>query len=567
MKNVVGNEKSNLQSNFQFSKPCFLFIVGAFCYWCSLPPFGFWFLVFLVPVFWTFVIEHHKPIRFRAIYFGAFFFWIASIWWIACPHPLTTLGLLALSAYLSVYWLFFFYVSRIAVWRFKIPVVLAVPVCWIGCEYLRNHILGGFSFCSLEHALYRQPLLIQIADIGGGYFVGGMIMLIGSAVGSGIGALRTGRISIQSCIGYFFAGIIFIATIGYGFVQTSGFRTNKPNLTIAVLQGNIPVRLNGDSEQIEKTLKQFIDLAEKTVQNAQAEGKTLDLIVLPETVCPIPLLKYNNDLKPAEFDWTEEFVEYCNYQFKQLRIFVKQLGVPVLVGLSTLVFEEPPEPKRLNSALLIDPKNDQTDFRYDKIQLVMFGEYIPFSKYLPKNFFLKTLCQEAGRGVKPVAIPLGEERLFLSVNICFESTMPHFVRNQILTLKKQGKEPAILINMSNDGWFWFSQQIDQHLATHIFRAVENRRPYITATNGGFSAIIDSRGIIRNIGQRREAESVVDFVSAIDYETPLYHYIGDIPAIICMMILFTLFLSECYKNLVAFRKTTTTTTTILPPHGN
>lgn len=527
----------------------FLFIAGLFCYWVSLPPVGFWFLVFLVPVFWSFVIEHPKPIHFRNIYFGSFFFWLASIWWIACPHPLTTLGLLALAAYLSVYWLIFFAASRIAVHSFHVPVIFAAPVCWIGCEYLRNHILGGFSFCSLEHALYRQPLLIQIADIGGGYLVGGMIMMIGSAVGSGIDSVLKKRISVNHCVWCFFAGIVFVAAIGYGYVQMSELRISKSNLTIAALQGNIPVRLNGDSEQAEKTLKQFIDLANQAVLNVslQTEMKPLDLIILPETVCPIPLLKYNSDLKPTEFDdWTEEAVEYWNDQFGELRIFVKQLGVPVLAGLSTLFFEEPPEPKRLNSALLIDPKNDQIDSRYDKTQLVMFGEYIPFSQYLPKNFFLKTLCQEAGRGTQPVAIPLRDGDVFLSVNICFESTLPHFIRNQILTLKKQGKEPAILINLSNDGWFWFSQQIDQHLATHIFRAVENRRPYITATNGGFSAIIDSRGVIQKIGRRREAEAVIGSVPARDYTTPVYHHIGDLPAIVCMLAVSVLILSGWYK---------------------
>ncbi|MDR2755764.1 MAG: apolipoprotein N-acyltransferase [Planctomycetaceae bacterium] len=544
MKRVGKNEKNN----YQFLILSFLFIVGAFCYWVSLPPFGFWFFVFLVPVFWTFVIEYPKPIRFRIIYCGAFFFWIASIWWIACPHPLTILGLLALAAYLSIYWLLFFAVSRIAVCCFEIPAVWAVPVCWIGCEFLRNHILGGFSFCSLEHALYRQPLLIQIADIGGGYFVGGLIMLIGSAVGSCLVSLLNRKISIHRCISFFFAGIIFAAALVYGFVKTTDFHTGNSTLTIAVLQGNIPLRLDDGVEQVEKTLNQFINLTNQSLQNAQAERKSLDLIVWPETVCPIPLLEYSSHLKPTEFEnWSEESVEYLNNQFRQLQMFVKQLGVPVLVGLSTLVFEEPPTPNRLNSALLIDPKNNQTNFRYDKIQLVMFGEYIPFSKYLPQNFFLKTLCQEAGRGVEPIAIPLGGERLFLSVNICFESTIPHFVRNQILTLKKQGKEPAILINISNDSWFWFSQQIDQHLATHIFRAVENRRTYITATNGGFSAIIDSRGVIQKIGQRREAESVIGSVSAMDYETPFYHYIGDIPAIICMICLFILIPAGWYKN--------------------
>ncbi|MDR0608539.1 MAG: hypothetical protein LBG58_00325, partial [Planctomycetaceae bacterium] len=73
MKSIGVTEKKNRL----FSKVNFLFIAGAFCYWVSLPPSGFWFLVFLVPVFWTFVIEHPQSICFRTIYFGTFFFWIA----------------------------------------------------------------------------------------------------------------------------------------------------------------------------------------------------------------------------------------------------------------------------------------------------------------------------------------------------------------------------------------------------------------------------------------------------------------------------------------------------------
>jgi apolipoprotein N-acyltransferase len=497
-------------------------------------------LIFLVPVFWVFVIESPKPVRSRTIYFSAFIFWIASIWWIACPHPLTTLGLLALAGYLSIYWTFFFAVSRTAVHSFRIPVVLAVPVCWIGCEYGRNHLLGGFSFCSLEHTLYCQPILIQIADIGGGYFVGGMIMLAGSGIGTVFNRKFSAKYRIANGI---LAGLVLAATVGYGFSRTAEFRLNKSNLRIAALQGNIPVRLNGDSEQSEKTFQQFIELAANAVRNANAEGKPLDLIIFPETVCPIPLLKYGNNFNPSDFNWTPEMVEYWEEQLDQFQYFVQQLGVPVLVGLSTLVFEETPEPKRFNSAILIDPKTGVTASRYDKIQLVMFGEYIPFSNYLPKNFFLKTLCQEAGRGTEPVAMPLRNGLVSFSVNICFESTIPHFVRDQVLTLKKLGKEPAILINISNDGWFGFSQQIDQHLATHLFRAVENRRPYITATNGGFSAIIDRSGRIKKIGQRGEAGIVVDSVPAERGAATVYQQIGDLPAIACTLGIFALILAS------------------------
>jgi apolipoprotein N-acyltransferase len=518
-----------------------MLVLGAVCYFAALPPLGLGLAAFLVPICWYFVIDRPEPIKLRWVYLSALLFWIASIWWIACPHPLTSLGLVALAAYLSIYWVLFFATSGIAVRRLHLPASFAIPVCWVGCEFLRFHLLGGFSFCALEHALYRFPVLIQMASFGGEYLVGGLMMFFGS-IAAGIikeswkNDNKSGK----------FKRIFIRLIIAFGVLQfvaaQSIFRLPSPPypspLRIAALQGNIPVSLNPEPDYARKTFRQFADLSFQAVTEAKKIGKPLDLIVFPETVCPINALYFNGSTKPSDLGWTdEEAAEWEN----QLRAFVQQLDTPVLFGLSAFVFENNTDPKRLNSALLVEPKTDEM-YRYDKVHLVMFGEYIPFSEYLPDNFFLKTLCQEAGRGNEPVAFPLVElgvnHYFYASVNICFESSIPHLIRNQIKTLKKQRKEPSVLINISNDGWFWFSQQIDQHLATHVFRAVENRRPYVSATNGGFSVFIDPYGNIKQIGKRGAAEAVVGEVQGYSI-TPLYHHFGWMFPIPCMA--FALFL--------------------------
>jgi len=170
----------------------------------------------------------------------------------------------------------------------------------------------------------------------------------------------------------------------------------------------------------------------------------------------------------------------------------------------------------------------------------MFGEYIPFADFLPEDFFLRTLSPEAHPGNKPVAFPImnrsavgqGSEKretVMASINICFESTIAPLVRRNVLTLREQGHDPRILINMSNVGWFWFSQQIEQHLATHVFRAVENGMWYVTATNGGFSAIISPTGRIEYIGTRGAAEAVSGTVLVNlqkEHSLTLYQKYGD-----------------------------------------
>ncbi len=72
----------------------------------------------------------------------------------------------------------------------------------------------------------------------------------------------------------------------------------------------------------------------------------------------------------------------------------------------------------------------------------------------------------------------------------------------------EGKEPDILVNLTNDGWFWGSSELDMHLACGVFRAVECRKPFLIAANTGFSAWIDGDGRIRRQGPRRAKDVIV-----------------------------------------------------------
>ena len=51
----------------------------------------------------------------------------------------------------------------------------------------------------------------------------------------------------------------------------------------------------------------------------------------------------------------------------------------------------------------------------------------------------------------------------------------------------------MLVNLTNDAWYWGSSELDMHLACGVFRAVETRMPLVIAANGGISAWIDRTG--------------------------------------------------------------------------
>jgi apolipoprotein N-acyltransferase len=150
---------------------------------------------------------------------------------------------------------------------------------------------------------------------------------------------------------------------------------------------------------------------------------------------------------------------------------------------------------------------------YRKQHLVLFGEYLPFDRYLP---FLKTLAPlgiscSAGttgtvfrlqavplsveRGDEPGEIPEPEEVRFASL-ICFEDAFPGLARRAVLNGAR------VLINQTNDAWFdgWLAPgwAARQHMSHCVFRCVENRVPAVRCANTGVTCSIDRNGRIENL---------------------------------------------------------------------
>ena len=50
----------------------------------------------------------------------------------------------------------------------------------------------------------------------------------------------------------------------------------------------------------------------------------------------------------------------------------------------------------------------------------------------------------------------------LATAICFEDTVPHVVR-RFFNGRRHGRQPDVLVNISNDGWFGQSSEHEMHL--------------------------------------------------------------------------------------------------------
>jgi apolipoprotein N-acyltransferase len=161
----------------------------------------------------------------------------------------------------------------------------------------------------------------------------------------------------------------------------------------------------------------------------------------------------------------------------------RTLHAYLLVG----VVAHTPAGEPLNSAVLISPEGGVAG-RYDKVNLVPFGEYVPW----PFGSLVDKISTEAGdfaAGKRVVVSPVGGGHK-IGAFICYESVFPNFVRR----FAAGGAE--VLFNISNDGWFGQSAARRQHLSIVRMRAAENRRWILRSTNDGITATIDSAGRLR-----------------------------------------------------------------------
>jgi apolipoprotein N-acyltransferase len=313
------------------------------------------------------------------------------------------------------------------------------------------------------------------------------------------------------------------AVLAYGHWRTSEPIT-EPGPRVALIQGSIDIEMKYDPKQEKRIFDEYFGLSRQAV----GEHPDLDLIVWPETMLRYPWYTFDENFQPPpDARWTTAEAEASSRE--QIENTVAPLHAPCLLGIDT-VHQTPDGFQRYNSALFTDA-DGKVQGRYDKCQLVAFGEYVPLAETFPWLARLTPLPFGVKSGSGPQSVQIGTTRF--SANICYENTLPHLIRSQVLELRAQHREPDILVNLTNDGWYWGSSELDMHLACAVFRAVECRKPLLIAANTGFSAWIDSGGRILAQGRRR-ATDVIVATTTIDHRGSWYLDYGDMLAALCLV---------------------------------
>jgi apolipoprotein N-acyltransferase len=521
-------------------------LLGGSLLWAAIPPINWAWLAWIAPLPWLVLVrlpELPGKRPYVMLWLAGCVHWLCMEYGIRMAHPALNAGWVALAAYLAGYLPVFIGLTRVAVHRLKFSPVIAAPVVWVGLELVRGHFLGGFSMGLLAHTQAEFPRLIQISDIAGGYTLSFVIMLVAACLARMIPLRGAGVSPARGCFWPLLpAAVALAATLAYGQWRLTQVPPGNsgPSVKIALIQGSLDTVFEVSDERRRETIDQYGSL---TSQAANQPGE-LDLVIWPESMFVLGDFQLDeNAAPPPGFagppDEFRHRIAALQGEFANVLANMAAAanegapadgtGAHLLVGGNTIVFG--PDRQRVYNAAILADRGGHVADRYFKTQAVMFGEYIPFGEWLPFLYRLTPLPGGMSVGDGPRVFDIAGLRL--SPSICFESTVPHLIRGQVTELTRRGTPPDVLVNLTNDGWFWGSGMLDQHLRCNLFRAVENRRPLVVAANTGISASIDGNGVIRDRGEKRELKVIISEVHA-DGRTSPYHWLGDWPAMLCAL---------------------------------
>lgn len=326
-----------------------------------------------------------------------------------------------------------------------------------------------FPWNSTFVAMWRNTNLIQIAAVTGAYGITFLILLVNGAI---VYTLKTaaGRPSTR----ILFAVMVLVLT-----VYSTGLyaRTYRPQVEVTefrvgVVQGDISQRRSADRNQTEEALDAYLAESAKLLQ-----GETRPEIILwPETAVPFPY-RGNHELG--------------SMFRRKLQSFIRTEKIPMLMG--TLDFEYVPPgidktPRMTNSAIHFDHSGAMLQ-KYDKVQRVPYGEFIPFRPYLPEaiiRYIDMNRDLAPGTDFTPF-MPAPQVRA--GAAICYEGIFAFLAREFAL------RKANLLIVLSNDAWYPRSSEPEQHLANSVFNTIQTRLPMVRCGNNGGSLVLSPYGEI------------------------------------------------------------------------
>jgi len=369
--------------------------------------------------------------------------WMSILYWVAVVRELDYFRIPAwflFAAVLAGYWaLWGWLVARAGPRR----VIWVAPAAWVLCEWLRGWLFTGFPWTPLGASQWAVPHLFLSAR-----FIG--VLGVSAAVVAGNAVILAAIRSPESRGGAAMVAASAIAILGVlsavARVQVALDTRSAPTLRFALLQG-------GFTEEEKNLLPIDILVARYEALARQAADSHPAVMVWPETAAA------------------------CAIGAPGLLSRARKLAVATRSDQLVGALYEGPGGAVLNGVFRVTPRG--IEGAYYKMRLVPFGEYIPgwFRKVSPvaRKLIASLIDLSPGFDPAPVDLPGGARA---GAEVCYEAVYAAHARRIV----RAGAE--VIVNVTNDAWYWRTAATWQHALGPLSRAVECGRDLVRCANTG-----------------------------------------------------------------------------------
>ena len=327
-------------------------------------------------------------------------------------------------------------------------------------EWVRGWLMEGFPWGLLAYSQHGVLPVIQIAEIAGAWGVSFLIAAVQRGTGRAGGPRappgRPGLLAAAALAG---------SALGFGWHALRAAPPGAPGIEVGLIQPSVEQSLKWDPARHAEILALYEGLTREAGRARPA------LILWPETAATL-------------------FLRRDAPLLSRLTRLASEIDTAVLVGSidQREVRAAGPGPARiefLNSAFLLTGQG--ITGKYDKIQLVPFGEYVPLSRLIGFVRSWAEFISEMGAGDTAAVLEVPGGRF--GTVICYEVIFPGLFRRFVVG----GAD--FMANITNDAWFGETSGPWQHLSALPLRAVEHRVAIARAANTGVSAFVEPTGRI------------------------------------------------------------------------
>jgi apolipoprotein N-acyltransferase len=447
-----------------------------------------------------------------------FGYFLAGLYWIGAAFLVEAevfAALMPVAVVLMPAGLALFYAAAAALaaslWRAGVWRILALALALSATEWLRGHVLSGFPWNVLGYALTYPLPLMQSAALFGIYgltLLAVLVFALPPILWSD--AAPASRQRRMAPLAIAVLPLALLAVFGSVRLALAGSET-VPGVKIRIVQPSVPQREKWRPEHQGRFFRDHLDLSGRDPAGNPDRLAGITHVVWAEAAMPF-----------APLDRPEAISAIAD---------LLPEGTVLIAG-AVRVERGPPgapgRPPRFFNSLLVFGRGGKLLAFYDKIHLVPFGEFLPLRGIL----YAIGLREIASRGAYysgPTPRPLLELPGLPSAAplICYEAIFPAAI--------VQGRErPAVILNVTNDGWFGNTTGPHQHFHQARVRAVEEGLPLIRAANNGISGAFDPYG--RMLGRLDlDARGVIDVALPAAIGAPVYARLGDVVFLVAWLL--------------------------------